>query len=63
MHPDIHTYMVQSHIDDLRRGAIAGARRAEARRAAAEADGVRRSARRQIVQTSTLRRMVTRFAL
>jgi hypothetical protein len=63
MRSDLHTYMVQSHLDDLRREAVVSGHRAEARRAAAEARHARRLEQRQTAHSSSLRRLVTRFAL
>jgi hypothetical protein len=63
MHPAANILMAHSHQQDLHRAAAASARRAEARRAAAEGLSPRRTDREVVLQPSPFRRLVARFAV
>lgn len=63
MHTAAHTLIAQSHLNDLHRAAAVSARRAEARRAAANARGTARSQTSFAVRTSMVHRLAARFAV
>lgn len=63
MHPDANILMAHGHQHDLHRVAATSARRAEARRAAAEGLNPRRTGREIVLQPSPFRRLVARFAV
>jgi hypothetical protein len=63
MHTAAHNLIAQSHLKDLHRAAAISARRAEARRAAANARGTAPSWTSFAVRISMAHRLAARFAV